>query len=106
MSAHPEQRLTRAASVRIARHLRQSHINDQQRDRDAKHLLLRADMNALPIQESIGLPYVSGATGTDRFNQARLNRFTRHLVLGHSPARNDDEVVTIRLSRAGRSFWN
>jgi hippurate hydrolase len=32
-------------------------------------LLLRADMDALPIQESTGLPYASRATGTDRFGQ-------------------------------------
>jgi metal-dependent amidase/aminoacylase/carboxypeptidase family protein len=33
-------------------------------------VLLRADMDALPIQESTGLPYASQATGTNRFGQA------------------------------------
>ncbi|MGH7106406.1 MAG: amidohydrolase [Acetobacteraceae bacterium] len=33
-------------------------------------VLLRADMDALPIKESTGLPYASSATGTDRFDQA------------------------------------
>lgn len=33
-------------------------------------VLLRADMDALPIQESTGLPYASRQAGTDRFGQA------------------------------------
>lgn len=33
-------------------------------------VLLRADMDALPIQESTGLPYASRQSGTDRFGQA------------------------------------
>lgn len=33
-------------------------------------VLLRADMDALPIQESTGLPYSSDKSGTDRFGQA------------------------------------
>ena len=33
-------------------------------------VLLRADMDALPIKESTDLPYASEATGTDRFGQA------------------------------------
>ncbi len=33
-------------------------------------VLLRADMDALPIRESTGLPYASRQTGTDRFGQA------------------------------------
>jgi amidohydrolase len=33
-------------------------------------VLLRADMDALPLKESTGLPYASNATGTDRFGQA------------------------------------
>jgi amidohydrolase len=33
-------------------------------------VLLRADMDALPIRESTGLPYASRANGTDRFGQA------------------------------------
>src|SRR5438270_3993036 len=37
---------------------------------DGATVLLRADMDALPIQESTGLPYASQATGTDRFDQA------------------------------------
>ena len=37
---------------------------------DGATVLLRADMDALPIEESTGLPYASEATGTDRFGQA------------------------------------
>jgi hippurate hydrolase len=33
-------------------------------------VLLRADMDALPIRETTGLPYASRASGTDRFGQA------------------------------------
>src|SRR5262249_46712165 len=37
---------------------------------DGATVLLRADMDALPMQESTGLPYASRASGTDRFGQA------------------------------------
>ncbi|MBV8774998.1 MAG: amidohydrolase [Deltaproteobacteria bacterium] len=37
---------------------------------DGATVLLRADMDALPIRESTGLPYASRETGTDRFGQA------------------------------------
>ena len=40
------------------------------RNGDGPTVLLRADMDALPIQESTGLPYASDRTGTDRFGQA------------------------------------
>lgn len=40
------------------------------RNGDGATVLLRADMDALPIQESTGLPYASSASGTDRFGQA------------------------------------
>ena len=40
------------------------------RNGDGATVLLRADMDALPIQESTGLPYASQASGTDRFGQA------------------------------------
>lgn len=36
---------------------------------DGPTVLLRADMDALPIEESTGLDYASQATGTDRFDQ-------------------------------------
>lgn len=39
------------------------------RNGDGPTVLLRADLDALPIQESTGLPYASEATGTDRFGQ-------------------------------------
>ncbi|MBV1795813.1 amidohydrolase [Siccirubricoccus sp. G192] len=39
------------------------------RNGDGPTVLLRADMDALPIQEGTGLPYASQATGTDRFGQ-------------------------------------
>jgi amidohydrolase len=37
---------------------------------DGPTVLLRADMDALPIKESTGLAYASDKTGTDRFGQA------------------------------------
>ncbi|HZR81784.1 MAG TPA: amidohydrolase [Candidatus Binatia bacterium] len=37
------------------------------RNGDGPAVLLRADMDALPMQENTGLPYASHATGTDRF---------------------------------------
>src|ERR687890_132748 len=40
------------------------------RNGDGATVLLRADRDALPIQESTGLPYASNASGTDRFGQA------------------------------------
>ena len=40
------------------------------RNGDGATVLLRADMDALPVQESTGLPYASNASGTDRFGQA------------------------------------
>ena len=40
------------------------------RNGDGPVVLLRADMDALPIKESTGLAYASGKTGTDRFGQA------------------------------------
>jgi metal-dependent amidase/aminoacylase/carboxypeptidase family protein len=39
------------------------------RNGDGATVLLRADMDALPIKESTGLPYASEKTGTDRFGQ-------------------------------------
>ena len=39
------------------------------RNGDGATVLLRADMDALPVQEATGLPYASAQTGIDRFNQ-------------------------------------
>ena len=40
------------------------------RNGDGATVLLRADMDALPLKENTGLPYASKQTGTDRFGQA------------------------------------
>ncbi|HZK89671.1 MAG TPA: amidohydrolase [Stellaceae bacterium] len=40
------------------------------RNGEGPTVLLRADMDALPIKESTGLPYASNKTGIDRFGQA------------------------------------
>ncbi len=40
------------------------------RNGEGATVLLRADMDALPLKESTGLPYASDKTGTDRFGQA------------------------------------
>ena len=40
------------------------------RNGEGPTVLLRADMDALPIKESTGLPYSSDKTGVDRFGQA------------------------------------
>jgi len=37
---------------------------------DGPVILLRADMDALPVKEKTGLPYASTATGIDRFGQS------------------------------------
>jgi amidohydrolase len=39
------------------------------RNGDGATVLLRADMDALPLTETTGLPYASAATGTDRFGR-------------------------------------
>jgi hippurate hydrolase len=39
------------------------------RNGDGPTVLLRADMDALPMKEGTGLPYASQASGTDRFGQ-------------------------------------
>ena len=39
------------------------------RNGEGPTVLLRADMDALPVQERTGLPYASKVTGTDRFGQ-------------------------------------
>src|SRR3954468_9076627 len=39
------------------------------RNGDGATVLLRADMDALPMKESTGLPYASDKTGHDRFGQ-------------------------------------
>ncbi len=39
------------------------------RNGEGSTVMLRADMDALPIKENTGLPYASQATGTDRFDQ-------------------------------------
>lgn len=39
------------------------------RNGDGRTVLLRADMDALPVKEATGLPYASKATGVDRFGQ-------------------------------------
>ncbi|NKE43896.1 amidohydrolase [Roseomonas frigidaquae] len=39
------------------------------RNGDGPAVLLRADMDALPVKETTGLDYASSATGTDRFGQ-------------------------------------
>ena len=44
------------------------------RNGDGATVLLRADMDALPMKESTGLPYASDKTGTDRFGQDHLDR--------------------------------
>ena len=40
------------------------------RNGEGPTVLMRADMDALPIKESTGLSYASQKTGTDRFGQA------------------------------------
>ena len=40
------------------------------RNGEGPTVLLRADMDGLPIKESTGLPYASNKSGTDRFGQA------------------------------------
>jgi len=40
------------------------------RNGDRATVLVRADMDALPLKESTGLPYASEKTGTDHFDQA------------------------------------
>lgn len=40
------------------------------RNGEGATVLLRADMDALPVEESTGLPYASRESGTDRFGQA------------------------------------
>jgi hypothetical protein len=81
------------------------------RNGDGPVVLLRADMDALPIKESPGLAYASDKTGTDRFGQATSirpflrARYARRLADGrdaHSSreseyvARNGDGRIPAR----------
>src|ERR1700753_491012 len=49
------------------------------RNGDGATVLLRADMDALPVEETTGLTYASRATGTDRFDS---HTFVAH-ACGH-----------------------
>ncbi|MCK8787570.1 amidohydrolase [Roseomonas sp. NAR14] len=71
------------------------------RNGEGSTVLLRADMDALPIQESTGLPYASTATGTDRFGGAT--------AIAHACG-HDMHVVWLmgaaRLLSESRDAWN
>jgi amidohydrolase len=71
------------------------------RNGDGATVLLRADMDALPIQESTGLPYASRESGMDRFGQATS--------IAHSCG-HDMHVVWLmgatRLLAESRQKWN
>jgi len=71
------------------------------RNGDGPTVLLRADMDALPIKESTGLAYASDRTGTDRFGQTT---FIAH-ACGH-----DMHVVWLmgatRILAENRGAWS
>ena len=82
LHAHPELSMqeTRTAGIAadwleqagfdVTRHVGGTGVVGVLRNGEGPTLLLRADMDALPVTEATGLPYASSASGLDRFGQA------------------------------------
>ena len=56
----------RAAGYEVTTGIGKTGVVGLLRNGDGPTVMLRADMDALPIQEATGLPYASNATATDR----------------------------------------
>jgi hippurate hydrolase len=56
----------RAAGYDVATHVGKTGVVGLLRNGPGPTVMLRADMDALPIEERTGLPYASSATATDR----------------------------------------
>ena len=59
----------RSAGCEVAAGIGQTGIVGLLRNGDGPTVMLRADMDALPVKEATGLPYASEATATDRDNK-------------------------------------
>src|SRR5215831_7660837 len=59
----------RAAGYEVTTRVGQTGVVGLLRNGDGPNLMLRADMDALPIQEATGLPYASKLTATDSDGQ-------------------------------------
>jgi len=56
----------RAAGYEVTAGVGKTGVVGVLRNGDSPTLMLRADMDALPVKEATGLPYASNATATDR----------------------------------------
>ena len=106
--AHPELAMQETRTARIAAdHLRGKGYDVTDgiggtgvvgllRNGDGPTVMLRADMDALPVREQTGLPYASTQTATDSYREDRSgharmrSRYARDMVdgRGHSPGRH------------------
>src|SRR5947209_17213937 len=65
-TAHIAAHRLRAAGYEVTTGVGKTGVVGLLRNGDGPKIMLRADMDALPVKEATGLPYASSATATDR----------------------------------------